>query len=134
MVIGYSIVQKRLPPQHDYLMDEFQCLNLNISCPKGSNLEDGLPVVVWVHGYTSCVLFGRITNTDKDYSGGNCVGTGSDPGYSEFYTLPIPNYQILTFARRCTPRQFFRRGRITHCIGDNQVRRNIHFTPAPLVG
>lgn len=49
MVIGMGLTQQKLPPQHDYDMDEFKCLNLNITCPKGSR-GTGYPVIVWVHG------------------------------------------------------------------------------------
>jgi carboxylesterase type B len=51
MVIGFAITQKKLPAQHGYEFDEFQCLNLNITCPKGSKPEDGLLAMVWMHGY-----------------------------------------------------------------------------------
>ncbi|RAO73254.1 uncharacterized protein BHQ10_009266 [Talaromyces amestolkiae] len=62
-IIGFSLVQKRLPVQHEYAMDEMKCLNLNITCPTGEVPESGYPVAVWVHG------------------GGNVAGTGADPGY-----------------------------------------------------
>ncbi|PMD62990.1 alpha/beta-hydrolase [Hyaloscypha bicolor E] len=73
MVIGFAITQKKLPAQHGYEFDEFQCLNLNITCPKGSKPEDRLPVMVWMHG------------------GGNCVGTGADPGYDG---APLVNFSV----------------------------------------
>ncbi|CZR65126.1 uncharacterized protein PAC_15026 [Phialocephala subalpina] len=63
IAIGHPITQKNLPPQHGYEFDEFRCLNLNITCPKDSTPEGGLPVLVWIHG------------------GGNVVGTAADPGY-----------------------------------------------------
>lgn len=50
LVIGHSLTQARLTPQHDYTMDEFKCLNLNVTCPKGSTPESMLPVMVWIHG------------------------------------------------------------------------------------
>lgn len=50
MVIGHALTQKSLPPQHDYNMDEFKCLNLNVTCPKHSKPGDNLPVIVWIHG------------------------------------------------------------------------------------
>ncbi|KAJ5460938.1 Alpha/Beta hydrolase protein [Penicillium daleae] len=64
MVIGHGLTQARLPPQNNYDMDEFNCLNLNITCPIGSAPQDSWPVMVWIHG------------------GGNCVGMGSDSGYN----------------------------------------------------
>ncbi|KAH7882389.1 Alpha/Beta hydrolase protein [Phlebopus sp. FC_14] len=37
-------------PRQIFVQDEFECLNLNITCPAGQNSEPGLPVMVWVHG------------------------------------------------------------------------------------
>lgn len=51
MVIGMALTQKSLTPEHQYEMDEFQCLNLNVTCPKGLAQAEGFPVAVWVHGY-----------------------------------------------------------------------------------
>jgi len=31
--------------------DEFECLNLNITCPAGLTSRSRLPVMVWIHGY-----------------------------------------------------------------------------------
>ncbi|KIM93632.1 hypothetical protein OIDMADRAFT_137248 [Oidiodendron maius Zn] len=73
MVIGHGLTQVRLPPQHDYDMDEFKCLNLNVTCPRGSKPDSGWPVAVWIHG------------------GGNCVGMGSDPGYNGG---PLVNFSV----------------------------------------
>ncbi|RDL31820.1 Uncharacterized protein BP5553_09222 [Venustampulla echinocandica] len=67
-VIGFSIVQKSLPAQHDYYMDEFKCLNLNITCPKGDPPTNGWPV-----------------------TRGNIVGSGSEPGYN---MAPFVNYSV----------------------------------------
>lgn len=50
MAIGHPLTQCKLPPQHDYDMNEFKCLNLNITCPKGAKAGDDLPVMVFVHG------------------------------------------------------------------------------------
>ncbi|KAF5356592.1 hypothetical protein D9758_008226 [Tetrapyrgos nigripes] len=36
---------KQVPKQN-----EFECLNLNITCPAGLNAQSHLPVMVWVHG------------------------------------------------------------------------------------
>lgn len=32
------------------LEDEFECLNLEITCPPVSSFKEPLPVVVWIHG------------------------------------------------------------------------------------
>ncbi|KAF9226361.1 alpha/beta-hydrolase [Gyrodon lividus] len=37
-------------PRQVFIQDEFECLNLNITCPAGQNSESRLPVMVWVHG------------------------------------------------------------------------------------
>ncbi|PVH84303.1 alpha/beta-hydrolase [Cadophora sp. DSE1049] len=73
VAIGHPITQKKLTPLHGYEFDEFRCLNLNITCPKDSTPEDGLPVVVWIHG------------------GGNVVGTAADPGYDG---APIVHFSV----------------------------------------
>ncbi|KAK5219669.1 hypothetical protein LTR72_008053 [Exophiala xenobiotica] len=64
MVIGGSIVQKPLPQEHSYNMNEFECLNLNITCPKAPAPGAGYPVVVFVHG------------------GGNVTGSGANGEYN----------------------------------------------------
>lgn len=55
MIIGMALTQKSLTPEHQYEMDEFQCLTLNVTCPKGPAPAEGYPVAVWVHGSVSCV-------------------------------------------------------------------------------
>ena len=30
--------------------DEFECLNLEITCPPVSSIKEPLPVLVWIHG------------------------------------------------------------------------------------
>ncbi|KAF9239318.1 Alpha/Beta hydrolase protein [Melanogaster broomeanus] len=37
-------------PRQVLVQDEFECLNLNITCPAGQNSQSLLPVMVWVHG------------------------------------------------------------------------------------
>ncbi|KIJ63208.1 hypothetical protein HYDPIDRAFT_29895 [Hydnomerulius pinastri MD-312] len=37
-------------PRQVLMQDEFECLNLNITCPGGQNSGSRLPVMVWVHG------------------------------------------------------------------------------------
>ena len=33
--------------------DEFECLNLNITCPGNANPDSRYPVMMWIHGYAS---------------------------------------------------------------------------------
>jgi carboxylesterase type B len=33
-----------------FKQDEFECLNLNITCPADHHSESRLPVMVWIHG------------------------------------------------------------------------------------
>ncbi|KAI6007897.1 Alpha/Beta hydrolase protein [Pisolithus marmoratus] len=37
-------------PRQNLPQDEFECLNLNITCPANQNCESRLPVMVWIHG------------------------------------------------------------------------------------
>ncbi|XP_006463977.1 hypothetical protein AGABI2DRAFT_194604 [Agaricus bisporus var. bisporus H97] len=37
-------------PRQTFKHDEFECLNLNITCPAGLTVHSQLPVMVWVHG------------------------------------------------------------------------------------
>ncbi|KAH7918253.1 alpha/beta-hydrolase [Leucogyrophana mollusca] len=37
-------------PRQVFKQDEFECLNLNITCPAGVHSESRLPVMVWIHG------------------------------------------------------------------------------------
>ncbi|KAJ5674413.1 Carboxylesterase type B [Penicillium maclennaniae] len=37
--------------------DEFECLNLEITCPPLSSVKEPLPVVVWIHGGSQIVTF-----------------------------------------------------------------------------
>jgi carboxylesterase type B len=40
-----------LVPEQNFKQDEFECLNLNITCPAGLTPQSRLPVMLWVHGY-----------------------------------------------------------------------------------
>jgi hypothetical protein len=40
-------------PYQDLKQDEFECLNLNITCPSDFNQFSRLPVMLWVHGYAT---------------------------------------------------------------------------------
>lgn len=37
-------------PRQIFKQDEFECLNLNITCPAGHRRESQVPVMVWIHG------------------------------------------------------------------------------------
>lgn len=37
--------------------DEFECLNLEITCPPVSSMTEALPVLVWIHGGSQVVTF-----------------------------------------------------------------------------
>ncbi|KAF8970161.1 Alpha/Beta hydrolase protein [Flammula alnicola] len=45
----FGIPQEEIPIQ-DFKQDEFECLNLNITCPGGLNSRSRMPVMLWVHG------------------------------------------------------------------------------------
>lgn len=45
----------RIPEEFDIAPepeDEFECLNLEITCPPVSSINRPLPVLVWIHGTT----------------------------------------------------------------------------------
>lgn len=37
-------------PRQNLKQDEFECLNLDITCPAGLSVYSRLPVMVWIHG------------------------------------------------------------------------------------
>ncbi|KAJ2918952.1 hypothetical protein MD484_g1414, partial [Candolleomyces efflorescens] len=45
----FGVPEDRLPKQ-TLKQDEFECLNLNITCPAGLTQSSRLPVMIWVHG------------------------------------------------------------------------------------
>lgn len=45
----FGITQQEIPHQ-DLRQDEFECLNLNITCPAGLTPLSRLPVMLWIHG------------------------------------------------------------------------------------
>ena len=49
----FGISQQDIPRQ-DLKQDEFECLNLNITCPAGLTLHSRLPVMLWIHGLVFC--------------------------------------------------------------------------------
>jgi carboxylesterase type B len=38
-------------PTQYFKQNEFECLNLNITCPAGMNNQSRLPVMLWIHGF-----------------------------------------------------------------------------------
>ena len=45
----FGIPQAQIPVP-DLKQDEFECLNLNVTCPAGLNPLSRIPVMLWVHG------------------------------------------------------------------------------------
>lgn len=43
-------VRDDLVPKQFLKQDEFECLNLNITCPAGLTPQSRLPVMLWLHG------------------------------------------------------------------------------------
>lgn len=39
-----------LIPKQNLKQDEFECLNLNVTCPAGVTPQSRLPVMLWLHG------------------------------------------------------------------------------------
>lgn len=44
-------------PQQELKQDEFECLNLNITCPAGLTPLSRLPVMLWIHGLVVRTIF-----------------------------------------------------------------------------
>jgi hypothetical protein len=40
-------------PTQSFKQSEFECLNLNITCPAGLNHDSRVPVMIWIHGQVS---------------------------------------------------------------------------------
>lgn len=51
----FGISQQEIP-QQSLRQDEFECLNLNITCPAGLTPLSRLPVMLWIHGLVVCRL------------------------------------------------------------------------------
>jgi hypothetical protein len=81
----FGISQQEIPQQH-LKQDEFECLNLNITCPAGLPPLSRLPVMLWIHGLVVCrnhfvilFLFFNSSGGDKGsgsgwfYDGGKLV-------------------------------------------------------------
>ena len=50
----FGVSQEEIP-QQDLKQDEFECLNLNITCPAGLTPHSRLPVMLWIHGLVVCL-------------------------------------------------------------------------------
>ncbi|OAX40611.1 alpha/beta-hydrolase [Rhizopogon vinicolor AM-OR11-026] len=62
-------------PRQVFKQDEFECLNLNITCPAGHHCESQLPVMVWIHGGGN-----RGCGSSWVYDGGALVRKSVDVG------------------------------------------------------
>lgn len=43
-------VSEDVIPQQTFKQNEFECLNLNITCPGDATPDSRLPVMLWIHG------------------------------------------------------------------------------------
>ncbi|KAG6907701.1 hypothetical protein DXG01_007757 [Tephrocybe rancida] len=64
-----------LAPQQVLKSDEFECLNLNITCPAGLTSQSRVPVMLWVHGGGD-----RGSGSSWVYDGGPLVRKSLDMG------------------------------------------------------
>ena len=53
--------------------DEFECLNLEITCPPLSSIKEPLPVIVWIHGSFSS--FSEARKFNELFTGGSQIVT-----------------------------------------------------------
>ncbi|KAF8801132.1 alpha/beta-hydrolase [Phlegmacium glaucopus] len=63
----FGISQEEIP-QQVLKQDEFECLNLNITCPAGLTPHSRLPVILWIHGGGD-----KGSGSEWFYDGGNLV-------------------------------------------------------------
>lgn len=63
-------------PTQAFKQNEFDCLNLNITCPAALHRESTLPVMVWLHGLVFPPNFHSFACLQK-FSGGD-RGSGSN--------------------------------------------------------
>ena len=69
----FGLSEDVIPPQ-TLKQNEFECLNLNITCPSTAYPGSHLPVMFFVHGYVMFILIGKLGLILR--SGGN-RGSGS---------------------------------------------------------
>lgn len=66
--IMFGLTEDEIPQQPLFKQNEFECLNLNITCPGGLTPRSNLPVMVWIHGGGD-----RGYGSSWAYDGGNLV-------------------------------------------------------------
>ncbi|KAF9260554.1 alpha/beta-hydrolase [Marasmius fiardii PR-910] len=66
--IMFGLTDDEIPKQPLIKQNEFECLNLNITCPGGLNSRSHLPVMVWIHGGSD-----RGSGSSWAYDGGHLV-------------------------------------------------------------
>ncbi|KAG7097639.1 hypothetical protein E1B28_004971 [Marasmius oreades] len=66
--IMFGLLDDEIPKQPLIKQNEFECLNLNITCPGGFNSRSHLPVMVWIHGGSD-----RGSGSSWAYDGGHLV-------------------------------------------------------------
>jgi hypothetical protein len=64
-------------PVQELKQDEFECLNLNITCPAGLTPDSKIPVMVWVHGCVS-LPFCSLSEISYRVCRGGDAGSGSE--------------------------------------------------------
>lgn len=65
-------------PQQDLRQDEFECLNLNITCPAGLTPLSRLPVMLWIHGLVVCRTIYHFFLFFNSFLSGGDKGSGSE--------------------------------------------------------
>ena len=72
----FGISQQEIP-QQDLKQDEFDCLNLNITCPAGLTPLSRLPVMLWIHGLVVCRTICSTCSYFNSHLSGGDIGSGS---------------------------------------------------------
>ncbi|KAL0578116.1 hypothetical protein V5O48_003859 [Marasmius crinis-equi] len=70
--IMFGLTEDELPKHPSLKQNEFECLNLNITCPGGLTPRSHVPVMVWVHGGND-----RGSGSSWAYDGGHLVRKSS---------------------------------------------------------
>ncbi|KAF9443507.1 alpha/beta-hydrolase [Macrolepiota fuliginosa MF-IS2] len=83
-------------PHQDLKHDEFECLNLNITCPAGLGIHSRLPVMVWIHGGGD-----RGSGSSWIYDGGAMVRKSIEIGKPMI--LVTLNFRIGLLGFACSP-------------------------------
>ncbi|KAF5351202.1 hypothetical protein D9756_008368 [Leucocoprinus leucothites] len=93
MLFGLNHVD--IPPQN-HKQDEFECLNLNITCPAGLTVHSRLPVMVWIHGGGD-----RGSGSSWIYDGGSIVRKSME--FGKPIILVSLNFRIGLLGFACSP-------------------------------